>query len=67
LDAARAVLAAPEFERWRNWVAPERIVITVDTIHRALDGKPPVGISPNGRAKLFGQVATLGEELAAAR
>jgi glyoxylase-like metal-dependent hydrolase (beta-lactamase superfamily II) len=64
LDAARAVVATREFERWRGWVAPERIVITVDTIHRALDGKPPVGISPNGRAKLFRQVGTLAEELA---
>jgi cyclase len=62
LDAARAVVAAPEFGRWRDWVAPERIVITVDTIHRALDGKEPAGVSAGERARLFRQVATLWKE-----
>ncbi len=63
LDAARAAVAAPEFERWRDWIAPERIVITVDTIHRGLSGREPVGVSGGGRAKLFRQVAQLRSEL----
>jgi glyoxylase-like metal-dependent hydrolase (beta-lactamase superfamily II) len=67
LDAARAAVRAPEFARWRGWVAPERILVTVDTIHRALSGRQPVGISTNGRAKLFRQVATLHRELVAGR
>lgn len=62
-DAARAALAADEFRRWQDWVAPERILITVSTIHGELSGKPPVGVSPSGRARLFGQVATLQREL----
>jgi cyclase len=59
IDAARTAITMPEFDRWRGWVAPERIVITVDTIHRHLDGSEPVGISAQGRAKLFRQAAAL--------
>jgi hypothetical protein len=44
-------------------VAPERIVITVDTIHRRLEGSEPVGISAPGRAKLFRHAAALQSEL----
>jgi glyoxylase-like metal-dependent hydrolase (beta-lactamase superfamily II) len=64
LEAARAAVAAPEFGRWRDWVAPERILITISTIHSALVGKPPVGVSSAARARLFAQVAAFGAELA---
>jgi glyoxylase-like metal-dependent hydrolase (beta-lactamase superfamily II) len=63
IDAARAAVAMPEFRRWRGWVSPERIVITVDTIHRHLEGRRPVGISPQGRAKLFHHAAALRADL----
>jgi cyclase len=58
-ESAHAAVAMPEFARWRGWVSPERIVITVDTIYRHLEGQEPVGISPQGRAKLFRQAAAL--------
>lgn len=65
IDAARAAVAAREFDRWRDWISPERIVITVDTIHRHLQGNEPVGISSQGRARLFRQVAALQQNLSA--
>jgi glyoxylase-like metal-dependent hydrolase (beta-lactamase superfamily II) len=63
LDAARAAIAMPEFGRWRDWLGPERIVITVDTINRHLQGSDPVGISAQGRAKLFKRAAALQTDL----
>jgi cyclase len=63
LDAARAITRAPEFARWRHWECPERLLITITTIHRSLDGLGPVGASPLARARLFAQVGTLRKEL----
>jgi cyclase len=65
LEIARGMLAAPEYERWRGWLGPERLLITVSTIRAALDGVPPVGVSSRGRARLFAQVGALAEELGA--
>lgn len=64
LEAARRMVRAREFARWRDWECPERILITITTIHRSLDGQGPVGVSPLARARLFAQVGTLREELA---
>ncbi len=62
-EAARAAVRAPDFRRWRGWVAPERMLITIDTIHRTLDGRQPVGVSGRARAALFAQVASFAGEL----
>lgn len=63
LDAARAAARDAEFARFRGWVRPERMLISVTTIHRALSGKGPIGHSPLTRGRLFADVAKLGREL----
>jgi cyclase len=62
-EASRRLVRSDEFERWRDWDCPERILITVTAIHRALDGKEPVGSAPVPRAKLFREVGRLRDEL----
>jgi cyclase len=64
LEAARAMTRTREFTRWRDWQCPERVLITITTIHRALDGQGPIGVSPIARARLFAQVSSLRRELA---
>ena len=63
LEAARAALREDEFQRWSDWECPERIVIAVTTLHRALSGKDPIGPSPVGRARVFRDVGRLAGEL----
>ncbi|MBJ7332249.1 MAG: MBL fold metallo-hydrolase [Solirubrobacteraceae bacterium] len=63
LDAARAAARDDEFGRFGAWVRPERMLISVTTIHHALSGKGPIGHSPIVRGKLFADVAKLGREL----
>lgn len=64
LEAARVMTRTDEFARWRDWECPERVLITITTIHRSLEGQGPIGVSPLARARLFAQVATLRRELA---
>jgi cyclase len=64
LDAARAMTRTGEFARWQDWECPERVLITITTIHRSLDGQGPIGVSPLQRARLFAQVGELRRELA---
>jgi hypothetical protein len=64
LEAARVMTRDDEFARWRDWECPERVLITITTVHRSLEGKEPIGVSPLARARLFAEVATLGRELA---
>lgn len=67
LDCARAAARDAGFAAYRDWVRPERMLISVTTIHRALAGKGPIGHSPVTRGRLFADVAKLGRELEAAR
>jgi hypothetical protein len=63
LEAARVMTRADEFVRWRDWECPERVLITITTIHRSLEGQGPIGVSPLARARLVAQLAALREEL----
>jgi cyclase len=63
LDAARAMIRSTDFARWRDWECPERLLITVTTIYRSLDGHGPIGVSPLARARLFSQIGVLRREL----
>jgi cyclase len=63
-EAARELAADPGFERFRGWECPERMLISVTTLHRALDGKGPIPATPQGRAGVFREVARLQGELA---
>ena len=62
-EAARALVRSREFDRWRDWENPERILITATTVHRALGGDEPVGGSPAARARLFHAVGRFQREL----
>lgn len=63
LDAARAAVSDPAFGAFSGWVRPERMLISVTTIHHALSGKGPIGHSPVTRGRLFADVAKLGREV----
>lgn len=63
LDTARAAVRDADFARYRGWVRPERMLISVTTIHRARSGAGPIGHSPVTRGRLFADVAKLGREL----
>lgn len=65
LAAARAMVADPGFAPFAGWLSPERILVNVTTVHRALDGKGPIPATPVARALLFDRVAALGRELTA--
>ncbi|MGN6188890.1 MAG: MBL fold metallo-hydrolase [Conexibacter sp.] len=65
-EAARELLRSPEHARFAGWLNPERIVVSVATAYRNLDGTSPE-ISPPARAKLLLQMWALGAELAASQ
>lgn len=67
LEAARALTRDPEFDRWRGWLCPERIVISATAEHRALCGQKPIPASVGARIRLFTQVAQMRQELHASR
>ena len=62
-EAARAIVRSSDFARWRRWECPERILITVTTIHRSLNRRGPIGVAPLARARLFSQIEALRREL----
>jgi len=65
-EAAKALVRSPEHARWASWLAPERILVSVATMYRNLDGGKPE-VAPPVRARLLVQTAMLGLELAAER
>lgn len=62
-EAAKALVRSPEHARWADWIAPERILVSVATMYRNLDGKQ-AELATAVRAKLLVQTAMLGLELA---
>jgi cyclase len=64
-EAARELAADAGFERFRGWECPERMMISITTLHRTLDGKGPIPGTPQGRAGVFAEVAKLASELTA--
>jgi glyoxylase-like metal-dependent hydrolase (beta-lactamase superfamily II) len=59
LQATLQIVRSPEFAPYRGWLHPERAVINVTTIHRALSGQGPLAQTPPVRIRLFDQVATV--------
>ena len=57
LEAVIALTRDPEFDRWRDWISPERIVITATAEHRALSGRGAIPATVPSRVRLFSQVA----------
>jgi cyclase len=64
-EAARALVRSPGHARFAGWLNPERIVVSLTTAYRNLDGAS-VELSPPARAKLLMQMWRLGVELEAA-
>jgi glyoxylase-like metal-dependent hydrolase (beta-lactamase superfamily II) len=63
-EAARELLRASRGAPWAEWQNPERIVVSISTAYRNLDGAS-VELSPPAQARLLVQMWTLGAELAA--
>jgi cyclase len=63
-EAARELLRSPEHARWAHWQNPERIVVSIATAYRNLDGAS-VELSPPARAGLLLQMWRVGAELTA--
>jgi hypothetical protein len=63
-EAARELLRSPEHARWARWQNPERIVVSIATAYRNLDGAS-VELSPPARARLLLHMWKVGAELAA--
>jgi glyoxylase-like metal-dependent hydrolase (beta-lactamase superfamily II) len=59
LQATLQIVRSPDFAPYRGWLHPERAVINVTTIHRALSGQGPLAQTPPVRIRLFDQVATV--------
>ena len=64
-EAAKLLVRSDEHRRWAAWEGPERIVVSVATMYRNLDGGP-AEVKPPVRARLLVQTMALGEELARA-
>jgi cyclase len=58
-EAAKRLVATPEFESFRSWVSPERIHINVATIDRELRGLGPIPTGPIARGRAFDGVACM--------
>lgn len=59
LQATLQIVRSADFAPYRGWLHPERTVINVTTIHRALSGQGPLAQTPPVRIRLFDQVATV--------
>jgi cyclase len=62
-EAAQLLVRSDEHRRWAAWEGPERIVVSVATMYRNLEGVP-AEVKPPVRARLLVQTMALGEELA---
>ncbi|HST38646.1 MAG TPA: MBL fold metallo-hydrolase [Conexibacter sp.] len=63
METARALIREPQFAQYRDWVCPERIVMSVTAVHRELSGKGPIPSTPPARARLFAQIAAIKREI----
>ncbi len=59
LAITEALIRSAEFDPFRDWECPERLLISVAALQRELAGRPPMNVSPVVRARLFRQVAIL--------
>lgn len=63
LEAARRLVRTDGFAPFRDWQAPERLVLNLVCLFRDLDGQPPLETNAVNRLKLFRMVADLAAEL----
>ena len=60
---AGGVIFGTGFAPFRDWQAPERLVLNLVCLFRELDGLPPLGATAVNRLKLFRMVADLAADL----
>jgi glyoxylase-like metal-dependent hydrolase (beta-lactamase superfamily II) len=63
METARLLIREPRFAQYRDWICPERIVMSVTAVHRGLSGKGPIPSTPPARARLFAQIAAMKREI----
>lgn len=59
LEAARKLIRTREFDRWRHWESPERIVLSLSTLFDQWNGNPPAPPTVTRRAAAFASAETL--------
>lgn len=59
LHAARELVRSREFEQWRGWESPERIVLSLSTLFDQWNGNPPGPPTIRRRARAFADAETL--------
>ena len=59
LQAARELVRSPEFQQWRDWESPERIVLSTSTLFDQWNGNPPGPPTIRRRARAFADAETL--------
>ena len=62
-EAARRLIRDDGFAPFRNWLAPERLVLNLVCLFRDLDGLPPLETTAVNRLRLFRMVADLAADL----
>ena len=62
-ETSRRMIRDGEFARFRSWLDPERLLISVTTAHRARSGRGPLAPTPLNRARIFDGVAALKPEI----
>ena len=59
LHAARELLRSSEFDQWREWESPERVVLSLSTLFDQWSGNPPGPPTIRRRARAFVYAETL--------
>lgn len=59
LQAARELVRSPEFQQWRDWESPERIVLSTNTLFDQWNGNSPGPPTIRRRARAFADAETL--------
>lgn len=62
-DAAERLIGSAEFDPWREWLAPERLVVNLAAVFLELQGRKPIGKTM--RLPYIWQMGTLRTRLAA--
>jgi glyoxylase-like metal-dependent hydrolase (beta-lactamase superfamily II) len=57
LQATLQIVRSPGFAPYRGWLVPERTLVSVTTIHRALSGDGPLPPTPPVRIRMFDGIA----------
>jgi cyclase len=63
LQATLQIVRSPDFAPYRDWLVPERTLVSVTTMHRALSGEGPLPPTPPVRIRMFDGIAQVRQAL----